>query len=115
MDSYSYGDYCSACAEEVWDRGFEVTTQWAEEVTHDSAEMKLDTDLHKDPEKFKETVRFIFNDFELMDWYCTKCKTIRLTAGQQKEMTADEVVEVLVQPCPGCKAEGYLGHYFKPS
>jgi len=115
VDSYSYGDYCSVCADEVWDRGFEVTTQWAEEVTHNSAEMKLDRDLNENPEEFKKNIRFIHVDFEIMDWYCTKCKTTRLTAEQQKTMNTDEVVESLIQPCPGCGTQGYLGHYFKHS
>ena len=115
VDSYSYGDYCSTCADEVWDRGFEVTTQWAEETTHNSAELELDTDLHKNPKKFKENIRFIHVDFELQDWYCTKCDITRLSMEEQKTMKTEEVVEALILPCPGCKAEGYLGHYFTHS
>jgi len=115
VDSYSYGDYCNSCADEVWDRGFEVTTQWAEETTHNSAELQLHTDLHENPEKFKKNIRSIQFDFETQDWYCTKCETTRLTIDQQKSMKTNEVVEALLQPCPGCQVEGYLGHYFKHS
>ena len=31
VKSYSYGSFCSSCADEVWDAGFESTTQHAEE------------------------------------------------------------------------------------
>ena len=65
--------------------------------------------------KVKIIMKKITRIIRLQDWYCTKCDTTRLTIEQQKAMNTEQVIETLMQPCPGCKAEGYLGHYFKHS
>ena len=36
VNSYTYGSYCDKCADEVWDAGFESTTQHAEEIAQNT-------------------------------------------------------------------------------
>ena len=56
--SYSYGDYCDACGHEVWDRGFESTTDHAEEIGRgQEIEKLLDKGFQKWENKRKKLAR----------------------------------------------------------
>ena len=115
VDKYSYGSYCETCAGEVWDRGFEVTSEWAEQSAHTDSKLSLDCDYQENPEEFEKEIRYIQDSFETEQWYCNKCKQVRLTIDQQASMKTEQVVSELKKPCPKCGVQGYLDHNFRPS
>ena len=109
-----YGEsYCHECYAEIWDRGFEVTTEWGDQVGHSDLNSDLDDDLNVDPQAYRKIIDEILRNFEFANWECLKCETIRLVEADQGSMTNTQISEVLMQPCPACGATGYLHHYFK--
>jgi Zn finger protein HypA/HybF involved in hydrogenase expression len=109
VKSYSYGDYCSVCAADVWDNGFESTTDHADQLEKDEIlwksriSKKLQaTDLNYD--EVRGLITYTSGDF-----LCLKCKKLRLTWNHYGKPKIDaELQKLIASPCPNCKTMGFL-------
>lgn len=109
VKSFSYGDYCSVCANEVWDRGFESTTQHAEEQYDQKMEKieKINYYLNKAEINFSS----ILNMINAMNgvFQCIKCNKQRFTWTWYSDVRNEKrLKEILTDPCPKCKTIGFL-------
>ena len=99
VDSYSYGDYCSTCANEVWDSGFQSTSEHAYEVGFHDLVNKLDKECDK---KARHAIGEIMGEWDIPDWRCPSCDAIRLGPDDIKEMSHEEKMDKICAPCPEC-------------
>jgi len=109
VQSYSYVQYCESCAEEVWDAGFESTTQHAEEIYE--AQMRQREKINEILNKSNINVRNIKNliEFRSGTFRCSKCGTVRLKWVHFPKPESDsELRYALKTPCPKCQTKGYL-------
>jgi Zn finger protein HypA/HybF involved in hydrogenase expression len=109
VQSYSYGDYCHSCAADVWDAGFESTTQHAEEIYEQ--QMKDMDEINEHLNKAKISVKNIKNliEYESGTLGCSKCGKLRLRLVRFPEPeNDDELRNTLTTPCPKCGTIGYL-------
>lgn len=110
VDSYSYGSFCSSCAAEVWDTGFESTTQHAEEIYE--AQMEEEEEINKSLDKanisytaVRKLVKYRSGNFR-----CGKCGKLRIKWAHFNPPKEDEekLREILTSPCPKCNKTGFL-------
>ncbi len=110
VDSYSYGHFCKSCAREVWDRGFESTTQHAEEIYEKDLEEKEEINKEINKAKINSTaVRKLVN-YKSGTFRCSKCKKLRMKWAHFEPPLEDEqkLRDILIKPCPKCNVTGYL-------
>jgi len=107
VKSYSYGSFGSCCADEVWDAGFESTTQHAEEIyEHQLEEIReINEILSHTPvsyQKLREEIEYTNGTFR-----CKNCRKICLKwiAFGDDENEA-KLKEMLNTECPKCKDSG---------
>jgi len=110
VESYSYEQYCSSCAEEVWDRGFSSTTQHAEEIYEQ--DLKDIEEINKKINKTKISYNVVR---DLIEWKsgtfrCSKCNKLRLKwIHFPSSPIKDEELRLLLKtPCPKCNVVGFL-------
>ena len=107
VQSYSYGSYCSSCADEVWDAGFESTTQHAEEIYGSQLEeiREINEMLSHIPvsyEKLRKEIKYTNGTFR-----CKNCRKLRLNwihFGDDENEA--KLKEMLNTACPKCKDSG---------
>lgn len=109
---YGEGAYCKKCYSEIWDNGFEVTSEWAYDISHRELNESIDENLDNSPAEFIETLTELLNNFNEADWVCTQCDEIRLTKEEQLNNDYEQCIEILLKPCPNCGVKGYLHQYF---
>ena len=110
VDHYSYGDFCDRCADEVWDAGFESTTQHAEEIAkHQEEDLE---EINRMANKARVAYKKLSDSVEWKQgtWRCGKCKYVRMKSDQFIELKKDKakLVEAFKTPCPKCKVKGFL-------
>ena len=108
VNSYTYGFYCSSCADDVWDAGFESTTQHAEEIYE--AEIK-------DREEINEMLNKKDIDFEAIEELmiyntgrlrCAKCNYVRINTKYLDTIKEKgKFIENLKKRCSKCGLEGF--------
>ena len=109
--SVLYADeYCDDCYGDIWDKGFSVSSEWADHLEHMELTTKLDEAHEGNPEAFESTVIRIMNDFKLGDWSCARCGAVRLRRKDQVDADARDCLRELLKPCPDCGAKGHLDH-----
>ena len=107
VESYSYGDYCSKCAADVWDAGFESTTQHAEEIYE--AELKEKEEINEllshppvSFEKIRKQIKYTNGTFR-----CKNCRKLRLNwvhfGDDENEAKLEKMLNTA---CPKCKDSG---------
>jgi len=110
VKSYSYGYYCSSCAEEIWDRGFDSTTQHAEELYEQ--DLKEIIEINKKINKGNISYNIVRNLIECKSgtFHCSKCNKLRLEwIHFPNSPIKDEKLRLLLKtPCPKCKVVGFL-------
>ena len=110
VKSYSYEQFCSSCAEEVWDRGFESTTQHAEEIYEQ--DLKDKEEINKKINKTKISYNIVRNMIEYKSgtFRCSKCNKLRLKwIHFPSSPIQDNKFRLLLKtPCPKCNVVGYL-------
>ncbi len=110
VDEYVYESYCDECAAEVWDAGFESTTQHADEIA------QYEEDELQEIERMANKARVAY--VKLADfvrerhgtWRCGRCNHVRIRSDQFRRLGGDKakLVEAFKKPCPKCKVEGFL-------
>ncbi len=103
VDSYSYGDYCSTCADEVWDSGFQSTSEHAYEIGWNDEIKNLKGDWTSKLEKAAHT---IWRDYDPVKWKCSKCKKVRLSKKEAGTLTWGEI-KAKLKKC-SCGVTGHL-------
>ena len=109
VQSFSYGDYCDSCAADVWDEGFESTTQHAEEIYEQEMRNIEEINEHLNEaninvEEIKSLLKYTSGTLR-----CSKCGKLRLKWVHFPEPeNDDELRNALEAPCPKCKLRGYL-------
>ena len=110
VKSYSYGYYCSSCAEEIWDRGFDSTTQHAEELYEQ--DLKEKKEINKKINKGNISYNIVRNSigYKSGTFRCSKCNKLRLEwIHFPNSPIKDEKLRLLLKtPCPKCKVVGFL-------
>ena len=110
VKSYSYGEFCSSCAEDVWDKGFNSTTQHAEELYEQDL---LDREeINKTINKAKISYNVVRNLIEHKSgtFRCSKCYKSRLKwVHFPNSPIKDEKLRLMLKaPCPKCSVVGFL-------
>lgn len=78
VKSYSYGSFCSSCADDVWDAGFESTTQHAEELYEEALEEKRKiNELLSHPPVTYDSLRKLIK-YRSGTFRCKNCGKLRL-------------------------------------
>ncbi len=96
VESYSYGDYCYSCAADVWDGGFQSTSEHAYEVGwHDHVE-GLDEPCSK---KGRKAILEIIRDFDPVDWKCQGCGEVRVKKDEVGGTPFEELIKRICAPC----------------
>ena len=93
----SYQGYCKKCYSEIWDSGFQSTSEHAYQIGHGELNRKIAGQLD---DSFGQTINQIKSDFETERWECTKCGCARPD-------------DALLEPCPNCGSSGFLKHFVK--
>ena len=109
VKSYSYGFYCSSCAAEVWDAGFESTTQHAEEIYEQIIEEieEINKMLNKAQINYKVISELV--EYRSGIFRCAVCGKFRFRWTHFGEKRNEEKLrEVLTTPCPKCNATSKL-------
>jgi hypothetical protein len=110
VKSYSYGDFCDTCAEEVWDKGFDSTTQHAEEIYEQN--LKDEEEINKKINKTKISYNVVRDliEYKSGTFRCSKCNKLRLEwIPFPNSPIKDEKLRLLLKTsCPKCKVVGYL-------
>ena len=107
VKSYSYGDFCDSCAEEVWDKGFDSTTQHAEELYEQ--DLKDKQEINKEINKTKISYNVVRDliEHKLGTFRCSKYNKLRLEWIHSP--IKDEKIRLLLKtPCPKCNVVGFL-------
>ncbi len=105
VKAYSYGSFCSSCADEVWDTGFESTSQHAEEQYEAALEKKreINEKLSTLPINY-ELIRKI-TKYTSGRYRCKKCGKLRLKwihfgdDGNEAKLR-----KMLASECPKCNS-----------
>ena len=108
-------EYCDDCYSKNWDRGFEVTSEWAENIAHSDAISDINDDIETNSGHLSTDIRYVLTNFERSDWYCTACHAERLSVEEQITWSIESIANHLKSQCPDCGTIGNLGHHFKPS
>ena len=108
-------EYCDYCYSKIWDRGFEVTSEWAENIAHNDAISDINDDIETNSGDLSADIRYVLTNFEKSDWYCTECSAVRLSSEEQVTLPVESIAEQLRGQCPECGTIGSIGHHFKPS
>ena len=108
-------EYCHDCYSEIWDRGFEVTSEWAENIAHSDAISDINDDIETNSGDLSADIRYVLTNFERSDWYCTECLAERLSIEEQLTWSIESIANHLKSQCPKCGTIDNLGHHFKPS
>ncbi len=110
VESYSYMDFCDSCAEEVWDKGFDSTTQHAEELYEQDLIDRQE--INKKINKTKISYIVVRNLIEHKSgtFRCSKCNKLRLKwIHFPKSPIKDEKLRLLLKTsCPKCNMVGFL-------
>ena len=66
VDSYSYGDYCYSCANDVWDSGFESSSQHADEIYEKEGKNKeeLNIKLNRSKINYKDVINILIECYQ---------------------------------------------------
>ena len=103
VEDYSYGSFCSSCADEVWDAGFESTTQHAEEIYEaDLKERQEIEDLLNHPPVTYDSLRKLIK-YKSGTFRCKKCGKLRLKwihFGDDENEA--KLRKMLTTACPKC-------------
>ena len=109
VQSYSYGDYCDSCAADVWDEGFESTTQHAEEIYEQQMRDREEINEHLNEANINVGDIKALIEYTSGTFRCSKCGKLRLRWVHFPEPeNDDELRNALKTPCPKCKTKGYL-------
>ncbi len=110
VKSYTYGNFCDLCAEEVWDRGFSSTTQHAEEIYEQG--LKDIEEINKKINKTKISYNVVRNliEYKSGTFRCSKCNNLRFEWIHFPNLPIkDEKLRLLLKtPCPKCNVVGFL-------
>ena len=106
VKNYSYGSYCSICAEKVWDAGFDSTSQHAEEQYESMLKKEKDVnELLNHPPVEYDMLRKLLGCTR-GNFSCKKCRKLRLNWIWFKEENDVKLKAMLTTPCPKCKDTG---------
>ncbi len=110
VKSYSYGDFCDSCAEEVWDKGFDSTTQHAEELYEQDLIDRAEINKKINKTKISYSVVRDLIEHKSGTFRCSKCNKLRLEwIHFPNSPIKDEKLRLLLKTsCPKCKVVGYL-------
>ena len=110
VKSYSYGDFCDSCAEEVWDKGFDSTTQHAEELYEQ--DLKDIEEINKKINKTKISYNVVRNliEYKSGTFRCSKCNVLRMEWNHfPNSPNKDKKLRLLLKTqCPKCNVVGFL-------
>jgi len=109
VKSYSYGSYCYSCAKEVWDAGFESTTQHAEEIHEQMMRKieKINEMLNKAPINYEKISKLV--EYRSGIFRCASCGKFRFRWTHYGEKRNEKKLrEVLTTACPKCNATDSL-------
>ena len=109
VESYSYGSYCESCAAEVWDAGFESTSQHAKEIHEAMIKKKeeINKNLNKAHINYEVISRLV--EYRSGIFRCAVCGKFRFRWTHFGEKRNEEkLIEVLTTSCPKCNATGNL-------
>ena len=110
VKSYSYGDFCDSCAEEVWDKGFDSTTQHAEELYEQ--DLKDKEEINKKINKTNISYNVVRGLIEHKSgtFRCSKCNKLRLEwIHFPNSPIKDEKFRLLLKrPCTKCNVVDFL-------
>ena len=107
-DSFSYGGYCEICADEIWDSGFESTTQHAEEIYEQQLRWKeeVNRELNKEKINYKQVAELL--QFRSGTLKCSKCGYVRIDSKSFYSFkNINELIETLKNPCKKCNANDF--------
>ena len=109
VDSYSYGDYCYTCANDVWDSGFESSSQHADEIYEKEEKNKeeLNIKLNRSKINYKDVINIL--KYEYGRLRCSKCAYVRIRLNIFKKIRENDVLfeETLKKRCAKCKVIGF--------
>ena len=105
VESYSYGSFCSSCADDVWDAGFESTTQHAEEQYEAALEelREINEMLSHLPVSFdllRKQIKYRSGRFRCKE--CGKSLLNWIHFGDDENEA--KLRKMLTTPCPKCKS-----------
>ncbi|MFC1979197.1 hypothetical protein ACFLVP_04340 [Chloroflexota bacterium] len=109
VQSYYYVQYCESCADDVWDAGFESTTQHAEEIYEQQMRNmeKINEHLNKANISIRDIKDLI--TYRSGTFRCSKCGKVRLKwIHFPQPENDDELRNALKTPCQKCQTKGYL-------
>lgn len=106
VKTYSYLSYCDSCAEEVWDRGFDSTTQHAEEQYEQALKIqaKIKEYLGHAPITFEGLHKLV--SVQNGHFRCKKCGCSRLNWEWFEEDSEEMLKKMVETPCPKCGDSG---------
>jgi hypothetical protein len=94
VEKYTYGSACDDCAAEVWDRGFESTSENAYEIGFGQ---RVDKIKFPCDQESRQAIKEILLTWDDLEWACEKCKTVHIKADAG--MDAATIIETV---CKGC-------------
>ena len=95
VESYSYGDYCSNCAEEVWDSGFESTSEHAYEIGFHDLVQKL----NDGGRRAEKAVGEILGEWGPLTWKCSECGKTIIAKEESLQISLEEKLKLLTTRC----------------
>jgi hypothetical protein len=92
---------CDKCHGQQWDKGFETTSEWGEDVTFGHHKLEL-----RKEGVDKKVLSGVAHLYKKGRWSCRRCGAERLSE-MEKKLTNKKRYEVLSRPCK-CGAVGFL-------
>ena len=105
MDDSGYNGYCNECYGEIWDAGFESTSEHAYEVGFHDLVDKLDQECNK---KMKCALGEIIAEWGPLEWKCGKCEKAIITKAESSKLKMAEKIEKLCGACQHCGIKGHV-------
>lgn len=95
VDAFAYGHYCKDCAQEVWDSGFEGTSEHAYDIGFHG----LVDCLSEGGEEARTAAEEIISQWGDLTWACGGCGRIVLAVEVAEKLNRAEKVATVTTAC----------------
>ena len=96
VKEYAYGKYCDECAKDVWDAGFESTSEHGYEIGFKDLVDKITV---KRDQECMSTIGLLLRDFHPLEWKCEKCGKILVSKEESVKLGAEKTRERVAKGC----------------